>query len=33
MKHLKTIENFKIVNEQLFKADIAMFNKLMGISV
>ena len=33
MKHLKTIENFKIVNEQLFRADIAMFNKLMGISV
>ena len=33
MKHLKTIENFKIVNEQLFKADVAMFNKLMGISV
>lgn len=33
MKHLKSIENFKIVNEQLFGAEIAMFNKLMGISV
>ena len=33
MKHLKSIENFKIVNEQLFRSEIAMFNKLMGISV
>jgi hypothetical protein len=33
MKHLKSIENFKIINEQLFRSEIAMFNKLMGISV
>jgi hypothetical protein len=33
MKHLKTIDQFKQLNEQLFGAEIAKFNKLMGISV
>jgi hypothetical protein len=33
MKHIKSIEQFKAINEQLFAAEIARFNKLMGISV
>lgn len=33
MKHIKSIEQFKNINEQLFGAEIAMFNKLMGVSV
>jgi hypothetical protein len=33
MKHIKSIEQFKAINEQLFAAEIAKFNKLMGISV
>lgn len=33
MKHLKSIENFKTINEQLFGAEMSMFNKLMGVSV
>ena len=33
MKHIKSIEQFKAINEQLFAAEISKFNKLMGISV
>lgn len=33
MKHIKTIEQFKQINEQLFGQEIAKFNKLMGISI
>lgn len=33
MKYIKSIEEFKFVNEQLFAAEISRFNKLMGISV
>jgi hypothetical protein len=33
MKHIKSIEHFKTLNEQLFRDEISAFNKLMGISV
>lgn len=33
MKHIKSVEEFSHLYEQLFAADIAKFNKLMGISV
>jgi hypothetical protein len=33
MRHLKSIEQFKNISEQLFGAEIAAFNKLMGVSV
>jgi hypothetical protein len=33
MKHIKSVDEFTRLYEQLFAADIAKFNKLMGISV
>jgi len=33
MKHLKNIEEFNMLQEQLFGREIGIFNKLMGISV
>lgn len=33
MKHLKSLAQFNKINEQLFGAEIAAFNKLMGVSV
>lgn len=33
MKHLKNIEEFNMLQEQLFGREIGIFNKLMGISI